>query len=105
MTGPFLLVSGLVVRVSENGRSVLVRNHACLIWVHFHGHGHLPEEVGYGKRVSVIGRLRSYNVGATYALTSAHCMSVSPQAMIAAALEKKPDAIIRHWQPGKGEES
>lgn len=99
MHGPFLLLTGLVVKVADNGKSVLLRHSACRVWVHFHGRGQLPDGVRYGRRVAVIGRLRSYNVGTEYALTSAHCLGVSPQAMIAAALEKHPDAVLRHWNP------
>lgn len=105
LTGPFLLTSGLVVHIKANTSSVLLRHPSCKIWVHFHGRN-LPSGIAYGKRVWVIGILKSYNVGDEYALTSAYCLSKSPRAIVSAGLAKHPDAVIDHWtQPDdtKGE--
>lgn len=79
-----------------------MRHTKCRIWVHFAGR-HLPEEVRYGARINVVGKLRSFNVGMLFAVTGAYCMDVTPRAVMSKAVECLPDAIKDHWREGEGD--
>jgi hypothetical protein len=53
-----------------------------------------PAGVHYGAHVAVIGNLKTFNIGGGFHVVKACLLDVSPQAMIRAALEKYPDAVI-----------
>ena len=81
-----------MARIATNGRSVLIRAGGARVWTHFAGQ--LPEGVHYGARISVIGYLRTYNIGTVFSLVRACLLTESPQAMIRAALAEFPDCVV-----------
>jgi hypothetical protein len=90
---PFILISGWVCAVARTGKSTLLRHHACRVFVEW-ADRQLPPGVHYGAHVHVIGNVITYNVGGGFDIVNGCLLDVSPQAMIAAALERYPDAVI-----------
>ena len=86
-------MTGLVVKIAKTGRSVLLRHHSVRVWIHFAAAG-LPVSVKYGARISVIGYLRSYNIGTAFALGRCSILRVSPLAFMRAGFERYPDAAV-----------
>jgi hypothetical protein len=79
--------------VSQTGKSTLVRHDAARVFVEW-ADRQLPAGVHYGAHIHVIGSFITCNVGGGFDIVNACLLDVSPQAMIAAALEKYPDAVI-----------
>jgi hypothetical protein len=96
-----VLISGWVCAVATTGRSCLIRHDAARVWVEWEDL-QLPAGVHYGAHVAVIGNLKTFNIGGGFHVVKACLLDVSPQAMIRAALEKYPDAVIP--PRGKSEE-
>ena len=90
---PFVLISGWVCAVATTGRSCLIRHDAARVWVEWEDL-QLPAGVHYGAHVAVIGNLKTFNIGGGFHVVKACLLRVSPLAMIKAALEKYPDAVI-----------
>jgi hypothetical protein len=90
---PFVLISVWVCAVATTGRSCLIRHDAARVWVESEDL-QLPAGVHYGTHVAVIGNLKTFNVSGGFHVVKACLLGVSPQAMINAALEKYPDAVI-----------
>jgi hypothetical protein len=86
-------VSGWVCVVGTSGKCTLIRHNAARVWVEW-ADRILPPGVHYGAHIHVIGNFVTFNVGAGFQLVNACLLAVSPQAMIAAALERYPDAVI-----------
>jgi hypothetical protein len=90
---PFALVSGWVASVAQTGKSTLLRHNAARVWVEW-ADRILPAGVHYGAHVHVIGNFVTFNVGGGFQLVNACLLDESPAAMIAAALERYPDAVV-----------
>jgi hypothetical protein len=82
-----------VCTVASSGKATLIRHNAARMWVEW-ADRILPPGVHYGAHIHVIGNLVTFNVGGGFQLVNACLLDVSPQAMIAAALERYPDAVI-----------
>ena len=54
----------------------------------------LPPGVGYAKTVSFIGHLQTFNVGAGFHIVHACLLSVKPNALVKAALQLLPGAVL-----------
>jgi hypothetical protein len=82
-----------VCSVAATGKSTLVRHDAARVFVEW-ADKQLPPGVHYGAHIHVIGSFVTGNVGGSFDVVNACLLSVTPQAMIKAALEKYPDAVI-----------
>jgi hypothetical protein len=90
---PLALVAGWVATVASSGKATLLRHHAARVWIEW-ADRQLPAGVHYGAHVYVIGNLVTFNVGGGFQLVNACLLNYAPQAMIKAALERYPDAVI-----------
>jgi hypothetical protein len=75
-----------------------IRRDAARVWVEWEDL-QLPAGVHCGAHVAVIGNLKTFNVGGGFHVVKACLLAVSPQAMIRAALDKYPDAVIKKIRP------
>jgi hypothetical protein len=88
-----VLISAWVCSVACTGKSTLLRHEGCRIFAEW-ADRILPPGVHYGAHIHVIGNLMSFNVGSGYHIVNACLLDVAPQAMIRAALEHYPAAVI-----------
>jgi hypothetical protein len=98
-TQPIIMFSGWCCgNSSTHARTCVVHNEA-ICWVEW-GDGTLPKGVHYGAHISIIGLLKTYNTGAGFDICQACLLDKSPQAMITAAIEHYPEAVL----PPRGKE-
>jgi hypothetical protein len=89
---PVVMATGIVCAVSPRG-ATLVRHAQARMWV-FWAENTLPPGVAYAKTVSFIGHLQTFNVGAGFHVIHACLLSVKPNALLKAALQVLPDAVV-----------
>ena len=93
------MTSGWCCGNSTTHARTALRHNAALIWVEW-ADNQYPKGVHYGAHIFVIGTLRTFNCGGGFDLTMSCLLDKSPQAMITAAIEHYPDAVL----PPRGKE-
>lgn len=91
--GVVVMMTGVVCKISKRGTAILLRHRSARVWIHFCNLD-LPECAAYGERITVIGNLKTYNVGTAYSIVNGCILRHSPSSMIAAALKELKDAIV-----------